>query len=237
MDLHIILRDDGQAQAEMELLLDSFVMAMMEDEGVGLSDLEREFAGDPDVTVERVQRDQQSGIKLSSKVVPVADIAGGGLGSTIGGPLDGPLQIDHKPGWLQSRYTVSGHVDMSDMAADADPLALAFLDAFDMKFRVTFPGKVKNHNATTVDGQTLVWELVPGSQNRVEAEITYWNQGNVVLLVGLLLLVVAGAVGAVIFVRKRGRAVPVADDLGGDASDDAPDDGADDSADDDEAVS
>jgi hypothetical protein len=80
--------------------------------------------------------------------------------------------------------------------------------AVNMTWIVTMPGSVGTHNATSVSGQTLTWNLVPGQVNSMRAESSlgsnwlWWVLGGLGCLC-LLVVVIGAVVGVVLYLRKK----------------------------------
>lgn len=104
------------------------------------------------------------------------------------------------------------YYDLSLDLSDAGGLG----SSIQVTWRVTMPGRITSHNAQSVDGRTLTWNLGVGSLNRLQAESSvgmaawvWWVVGGLACLC-LVVVVVGGGVGLFFYLRnKKKAAAPV----------------------------
>ncbi|MEZ0395818.1 MAG: hypothetical protein ABWK53_05240 [Anaerolineales bacterium] len=107
-----------------------------------------------------------------------------------------------------NRLEVVDNVLYYDLSLDLSEASGSGLD-IQMTWRVTLPGRVASHNAHAVSGQTLTWNLNIGSMNRIQAESSlssndwiWWLLGGLACLC-LIVVVIGGAVGLFLYLRKK----------------------------------
>ena len=105
-------------------------------------------------------------------------------------------------GFFKTRYLVETHVDPGEFAGTGQlgGLDSYLLNQINFEFVLTLPIKPDEHNAATIqeDGRTLVWDLVPGQNNRLMVEASHWNP----ISLGLTALGTIGLGLLVIFIKK-----------------------------------
>jgi hypothetical protein len=76
-------------------------------------------------------------------------------------------------------------------------------------WRLTMPGRITSHNAHSVEGRTLSWNLNVGSMNRLQAESSvgvgdwvWWVVGGLCCLC-LVVLVIGGGIALFVYLRKK----------------------------------
>ncbi len=107
-------------------------------------------------------------------------------------------------------FHVSGAFDMSGEEFSGTDIPQQFLESFEFRISITFPGEVKSATGE-VDGNTVTWEPAIGENTPVEAVASAIPSASSPLL--LILLVAGGAValGAVAYIlTHRKTAAPAA---------------------------
>lgn len=83
-------------------------------------------------------------------------------------------------------------------------------DGANDEWRLTLPGLAEDHNAARTEGQTLIWEIPPGAReelhavSRVGLNLRTLGPAGGLILLGILVLVVLGAVAVVGLRRRQG---------------------------------
>lgn len=79
----------------------------------------------------------------------------------------------------------------------------SFLNEINLNVIFTLPVKPGKHNASEVrdNGYTLVWNLVPGTKNKIYVEATTPNTKNL-LLTGLTVIILSGILYLVVKKKK-----------------------------------
>ena len=101
---------------------------------------------------------------------------------------------------VDDRFYYDVSIDMSDAGSLGIPMNMTWV--------VTAPGTVGNHNATSVSGQTMTWNLVVGQVNNMRFESSlgsnwlWWVLGGLGCLC-LLVVVVGAVIGVVLYLRKK----------------------------------
>ena len=71
---------------------------------------------------------------------------------------------------------------------------------FDLKLKVTLPNKAKANNATTVEGNTYIWDLTKADSINLEFEL---GKTNTALIIGIAVAAVVVICGAVVVISKK----------------------------------
>ena len=77
---------------------------------------------------------------------------------------------------------------------------------FDLKMKVTLPGKAKSNNATKVDGNTYIWDLTKGGNIELSFDFNNMSSSsnnNIVMIAGAVCAVVAIGIGVVVLTKKK----------------------------------
>lgn len=101
------------------------------------------------------------------------------------------IQIDKN--FFITKYSQQANFDFSSLSKEND--ATKLMDTVKVKYSVTLPTKVKEHNATKVsnDGKTLEWDIIPGQNSEVKFEAQGINQNAIiagVILVAILIIII-----------------------------------------------
>ncbi len=109
----------------------------------------------PGVTSERFEDTTYIGLRFTLTDVPIANLNQDRTG----------LTLTHDTG--SGTYVVAGTLDLG--ALDPEGFATAGLvGTFDVRFSVTFPGRVTRHNGQ-LDGTTVTWVATPGQTMLIDA--------------------------------------------------------------------
>ncbi len=97
-----------------------------------------------------------------------------------------------------------------DMGSSEDFQSISDMGVeINMTWALTLPGTITSHNATSVDGNTLTWNLTPGQDTTIVAQSVVAGGGGfpawIWVVVCCLCLLVLAAGGAVIFFLMRKR--------------------------------
>jgi hypothetical protein len=113
-------------------------------------------------------------------------------------------------------FHVSGSVDMSGEEFSGEQIPQQFLDTFEFRISITFPGEVKSASGD-IDGNTVTWDPKIGEDTQVQAVASAIPSESSPLL--LIVLIVAGALvlGAVAFLltHRKAAVAPAAPMEGG----------------------
>jgi len=145
-------------------------------------------------TTERYQEDGFIGQQISFNDVPLPEFTGNntlsGTGTGSGDQLNIVRQGDE--------FHVTGAFDMSGPEFTGTDVPKEFLESFEFKISITFPGEVKSATGA-IDGRTVTWEPTFGENTPVEAVASAIPSASSPLL--MILLIAAGALilGAIAF--------------------------------------
>lgn len=107
--------------------------------------------------------------------------------------LDKPFRMEH--GLFTTKLILDTQADLTDMRQQGlRGLDQLIYDQMNLRFILTLPVKVDDHNATHVsaDGKTLTWKLRPGEENPIYMAMTIPNfiTWGVFIIGGLLFLII-----------------------------------------------
>ena len=165
-------------------------------EDMDLSDLP------PGATTETYEEDGFVGQQITFEEVSLDDFKGNNSlsGTDAGEALNIVRQGDE--------FHVTGAIDMSGQEFVGTEVPEEFLESFEFKISITFPGEVKSSTGE-VDGNTVTWEPRVGENTRVEAVASAIPSKSSPLL--MILLIAAGALilGAIAFLLTHRKPAPV----------------------------
>jgi hypothetical protein len=145
-------------------------------------------------TTDRYEEDGFVGQTITFDEVPLAEFTGNNTLSGAGGASGDELNIVRQG----DEFHVSGAFDMSGPEFTGTEVPKQFLESFEFKISITFPGEVKSATGA-IDGNTVTWEPTFGENTRVEAVASAIPSASSPLL--MILLIAAGALilGAIVF--------------------------------------
>ena len=154
-------------------------------------------------TVDPYEEDGFVGQEITFEEVSLEDFRGNNTlsGAGAGDELDIVRQGDE--------FHVSGAIDMSGQEFTGTEIPEGFMDNFEFRVSITFPGEVKSATGD-IDGNTVTWEPKIGQNTRVEAVGSAIPSASSPLLLILLIAVGAVVLGAIAFLlthRKSPAAV------------------------------
>jgi len=115
-------------------------------------------------------------------------------------------------------FHVTGAIDMSGQEFTGTEVPEGFLDNFEFRVSITFPGEVKSATGD-IDGDTVTWEPKIGQNTRVEAVASAIPSKSSPLLMILLIAIGALVLGAIAFLLTNRKApAPAAGPLEGGAT-------------------
>lgn len=171
-------------------------------------------------TSEEATEDGFEGIRISTDFDSIADLEsklselGEGADAGVSGDFLSGFGLVHDGDEFRFSVDVTGLDDElagamgegsdDDLLGGMDPTTL-FEDLFEIRFRLTLPGEVKSHNADSIDGNTLTWNVSFSDEGgSYEAVSDVGGGSSVLLFAGIAAagLVVIG-VGATAMRRRK----------------------------------
>jgi hypothetical protein len=160
-------------------------------------------------TVDPYEEDGFVGQRITFDEVSLEDFRGNN--SLSGAGSGDELDIVRKG----DEFHVSGAIDMSGQEFTGTEVPEEFLDNFEFRISMTFPGDVKSATGD-VEGNTVTWEPKIGENTRVEAVASAIPSESSPLLMILLIAAGALALGAIAFLLTHRKApAPAAAPLDG----------------------
>jgi hypothetical protein len=156
-------------------------------------------------TTDRYQEDGFIGQRISFDDVPLSEFTGNNTLSGTGAGSGDELSI----GRQGDEFHVTGAFDMSGPEFTGTEVPQQFLDTFEFKISITFPGEVKSATGE-IDGNTVTWEPKFGENTPVEAVASAIPSATSPLLMILLIAAAALVLGAIAFVLTHRKAVAAA---------------------------
>jgi hypothetical protein len=150
-------------------------------------------------TVDPYEEDGFVGQQITFDEVSLEDFRGNN--SLSGADAGEELDIVRKG----DEFQVSGAIDMSGQEFTGTEVPEEFMDNFEFRISITFPGEVKSATGD-IDGNTVTWEPKIGENTRVEAVASAIPSSSSPLL--MILLIAAGALvlGAIAFLLTHRKA-------------------------------
>ena len=225
------VRDDESGIFALEIGFDEEFRQLAEQQGGGFdlsetnSDIPAGWVAEPFAEGEfegtRITTEFSDFVDLQQKLRQLEE-SGGSDEATPNALLDG-LQLTRDGDSFSFRAQLE-QVDeeFSDLAGGGagfdglDPAA--FLESlFKVRFRVTLPGTLGDHNADAVDGNTLVWNISLDGQDRTLSATSnigggFGLSGLTPVLTGVAALVLVGGLGYAIY-RRRSEAAQAGDEV------------------------
>ena len=154
-------------------------------------------------TMDKYQEDGFVGQTITFDEVPLAEFTGNNTLSGTGGNSGDELNIVRQG----DEFHVTGAFDMSGPEFTGTEVPTQFLESFEFKISISFPGEVKSATGA-IDGNTVTWEPKFGENTRVEAVASAIPSASSPLL--MILLIAAGALvlGAVAFLLTHRKPAP-----------------------------
>lgn len=113
-----------------------------------------------------------------------------------------------------------GEAGGEDMLSGFDPSFMS--DLFEIRFQLTLPGEITEHNADSIDGSTVTWDLAFDESRDALVAVSSTSGGNSFLLIGGAVIVVAAAAGIGVAASRRRKKSSVDAVTSAAASGDAP---------------
>lgn len=188
---HLTINRDGSGDIDLRVVLSSLALELL---GQVNSDPLSTLTGTLEQEGFVVTPVQEKGITGVSAHKHIAELTYLEMGRTPGATALAatPGEVQIRRGLFKTRYS---------FATDVDPLNLPrfrelgsvenyLLSQMDYKFSLTLPMAPDTHNAmSTADaGKTLIWQLNPGQENRVQVEVSHWNPAGFAFIALLLTL-------------------------------------------------
>jgi phosphatidylinositol mannoside-binding LppM-like protein len=165
-------------------------------------------------TVDRYEEDGFIGQEITFEEMPLETFtqnnALSGSGASAGAGSGEELNIARQG----DEFHVTGAFDMSGPEFTGTQIPAQFLESFEFRISITFPGEVKSATGE-IDGNTVTWEPKIGENTPVEAVASAIPSESSPLL--MILLVAAGALvlGAIAFLLTHRKApAPAAGPIG-----------------------
>ena len=162
VNAHFIINADKSGTVKLEIGMDDEVMQFAAMSGETLTaDTIFEDMDLGDVPNARVSEERRGNMTFFIVEVPIDDITE--AQNLADGPIEG-FGDDFSITFTDDRVTVQGRTTMDDALGGAgDDMAgmppEMMAEFFEINLRITMPGKVLEHNATSQSGSTLTWNL------------------------------------------------------------------------------
>ena len=184
--------------------------------------------------VEEYTEDGFEGVKLSADFDSFADLnqqltetGGGELGAT---DMVNGFEFTHDGDEFRFSADVSGvdegfgdvlgEAGGEDLLSGFDPSLMS--DLFEIRFRLTLPGEIKEHNADSIEGNTLTWDLAIDEQRDALTAVSSTAGGSSMLLIGGAAIAVVALAGVGVVASRRRKKAAIAAVTGAPMSSEAP---------------
>jgi hypothetical protein len=145
-------------------------------------------------TTKRYEEDGFIGQEITFEDMPLEDFTGNDTLSGGGTGAGEELNIVRRG----DEFHVTGAFDMTGQEFTGTEIPQEFLDSFEFRISVTFPGEVTSATGE-IDGNTVTWEPKVGDNTRVEAVASAIRSESSPLVMILLIAAGALALGAIAF--------------------------------------
>ena len=152
-------------------------------------------------TIDGYEEDGFVGKTITFDEVPLAEFTGNNSLSGASGGSGDELNIVR----VGDEFRVTGAFDMSGPEFTGTEVPQQFLESFEFKISIKFPGEVKSATGA-IDGNTVTWEPKFGENTPVEAVASAIPSATSPLLMILLIAAAALVLGAIAFVLTRRKA-------------------------------
>ncbi|GAB4244360.1 MAG: hypothetical protein Kow00122_00760 [Thermoleophilia bacterium] len=215
LGLDTTIGKDGSGTVGVRLAADKEIQDLMRQQGGARQDFFGDFAKrmPPGWKVE--QGTDPNGTRWAAATATFADPAEleGILAQLRGGPSNAlaaqKFDLSQDRGVFSTTTRFAAEWDMSKalsglgerVPSDLNPQLL--LSVLRVQNRLTLPGSLQDHNATAVEGRTLVWTPAPSGVTRMYARSVVYDWGTIAFAAALGVLVVFGVVAAFLVSRRR----------------------------------
>jgi hypothetical protein len=226
-DVGLVVNEDESGTFTLFVGLDDELRELMEQGGGEALDITDQLSDVPEGwTVEEVTEDGFEGVRVATDYTSFDDLnaklgemSEGDESGGLGGDLLSDFDIAHEGDEYRFVADVSnvdegltGALDDSgseDLLGGLDPSSLLG-DLFEIRFQLTLPGTINEHNADSVNGNTLTWNLdVTEEAGTLEASSTVGGSSSALLLGGAAVAAVVVVGVGVTAVRRRKESVAV----------------------------
>lgn len=154
------------------------------------------------------------GRQITFEEVPLSEFTGNG---TLSGTASGEELNIVREG---DEFRVTGGFDMSGQEFTGTEIPQQFLENFEFRISITFPGPVSSASGE-IDGNTVTWEPRVGQNTEIQAVASAIPSSSSPLL--MIVLIAAGALvlGAIVYFLTHRGAAATADPIAGTGFDDA----------------
>ncbi len=224
LDVGLVVNEDETGTFDLFLGFDQEMQDLIAQGGGGDFDLTQDLTDVPEGwTVEEVSEDGFDGVRISTDYDSFEDLEakladlGEGTDAGVGTDLLSDFGLSHEGDEFRFEVDASG-VDEGlsgalgdsggdDLLQGMDPSAILG-DLFEIRFNLTMPGSITEHNADSINGNTLTWELGFDEEGESLMAVSTVGGGSSALLIGgiaVAALVVVGG-GVAIARRRKGDA-------------------------------
>lgn len=203
-----VVESDGSGTWKTEIGFNAEDQALLSSFGMGASEVCQEMQADGELPagaqISTEERDGSIWCVVEQSFATLAELRQ--LHSEGDGITVNRLEI------LDDQFYYDLSLDMRDAEASLEEMQELGEFALDFTWQLTVPGKVVSHNADAISGNTLTWNLTPGTIISLQAEsnLSSGSGGStwlILLLCCLCLVVMIGAgVGGFLFWRSRQKA-------------------------------
>jgi hypothetical protein len=212
VDMDLEVAEDDTVSGSAVLAMDEGVLSLS---GQSADELFRQMPVSdlpPGTSVDPYEEDGFVGQEFTFEAIPISEFSSD---QTLG--AGDPLSITR----VGDEFHVSGNLDMSSSEFQGRQVPQQFLESFDFRIAITFPGPVTSATGV-IDGNTVTWEPRVGEDTPIRAVASAIPSGMPIALIVLIVAVVAAVALIAYLVFSRRRVAPAA--AGDDAWSGAPTD-------------
>jgi len=218
-DIGLNINEDESGTFTLFVGLDEELRELMETGGGDDVSMTDEFAADAPEgwDVEEVTEDGFEGARISTGFESIEDLESklaemseGGDGSMGGADMLSGFELTHEENEYKFKVDVSGLDEgLTDAVGEGGGDMMSGLDAsmmedlFEIRFRLTLPGSIGEHNADTVNGNELTWNLSMTDERDSLHATSATGGGSSAMLIGGIAVAAAAVVGVGVAASRR----------------------------------
>jgi hypothetical protein len=190
-DIGVKVNKDGTADATFLFAVEKQMYSMMKGTADDpLPDMKSEMESEG-FTVEDYEDEEYTGYKGTNTFESFEEL------SVDFADTDAPFSFEKEEGFFSTKYVVKGSFEGEENVPDEEKM---FYNQFDLNFNLELPGTIGEHNADSVEGNQMSWELSLIETTDIHAESSSVNTGAIILIIAIAVVVIGGLL---FFILKR----------------------------------
>ena len=222
LDVGLVVNEDETGTFSLFMGFDEEFQDLMEQGGADDINLTEDLSDVPEGwTVEEVTEDGFEGVRISTDYSSFEDLEaklgemGEGTDVGVGGDFLSDFGLTHEGDEFRFEADASGvNEGLTDALGDSGgddmmsgmDMSSIIGDLFEIRFNLTLPGTIGANNATSVNGNTLTWEVDLTDEGGTFEAVSTVGGGSSALLIGGVAVAVVAAAGIGVAAMRRRKA-------------------------------